>query len=304
MDDPQLSKRVILLTACIVAGFGLAVLAGAVAARLKGRSARPMATKYLAWFFIIPPILLPLAYSCTLFQVVVLLLSLQCIKEFARVTGLWADRGLTWLCYVLTVGVYASIFAGRYDLYQISPLLAVGALVLVPIVRRRYEHMLQKVCLSLLAVLYFGWFLSHLAYLRDTGRGLAYSFFLLILVECNDGFAYLWGKWIGRHRLIPRISPNKTVEGALGGTICVVGLGYLLGRFLPGIGMVPALLIAALVSVLAICGDLVVSFIKRDLGIKDMGGAIPGHGGVLDRCDSLILSAPAVFHMTRYLHGA
>lgn len=304
MDDPQLSKRIILLTACILAAFGLAVLAGAVAAKLKGQSARPMATKYLAWFIIIPPILLPLVYSRTLFQVVVLLLSLQCIREFARATGLWADKSLTYLCYVLTCVVYACIFAGRYDLYQMSPLVAMGVLVLVPIFRRRCEHMLQKVCLSLLAVLYFGWFLSHLAYLRNTVYGLAYCFFLLILVECNDGFSYLCGKWLGRHRLIPRISPNKTVEGAVCGTICVVALGCVLGSLLPGIGAVAALPIAALVAVLGICGDLVVSFIKRDLGVKDMGSAIPGHGGVLDRCDSLILSAPAVFHITRYLHGA
>ena len=304
MDDPHVGRQILWLTACILAGFGLVVLVGAVAAKTKRLSPRPLVTKYLAWFFMVPPIVLPLIYSRTLFQVVILLLSLQCIREFARMTGLWTDRAVVRSCCLLTLGIYVPIFAGWYGAHQASPVLAVGLLVLVPIGRGRYDHMLQKVCLSVFAVLYFGWFLSHLAYLRNLEHGIVYAFYLMVLVECNDAFGYLWGKWLGRHKLLPRISPNKTIEGAVCGAGSVVVVGYLLRYLLPGVGTFPVLLLAALVSVLGICGDLVVSFIKRDLRIKDMGSAIPGHGGILDRCDSLILTAPMYFHVTRCLYAA
>lgn len=303
MDDPELSKRLLWLTGCILFGFGLVVLVGVVAARIQRRSARPLLTKYLAWFLLIPPILLPLIYSRTLFQLVLMLVSLQCIREFSRAAGLWTDRRLVWLCYLLTAGVYVPAFTGMYHLHLASPLATVALLLLVPVVRGHYEDMLQKVCLSILAVLYFGWFLAHLAFLRNVPYGASYAFYLLVLVGANDGFGYLWGKCLGRRSLTPRISPNKTVEGAVFGALSVLGLGYLIHGFLPGISTPAAMLMAALASVLGICGDLVVSFIKRDLAIKDMGGAIPGHGGLLDRCDSLILTAPAFFHVVRCFHA-
>lgn len=262
-----------------------------------------MLVKYLAWLLMIPPILLPLMFSRTLFQAVVLLISLQCMREFVRVSGLWADRPMAWLCYALTAAVYVPVFAGWPAAHQAAPVLAIGLLVLAPIVRGDYEHMLQKVSLSMLGVLYFGWFLSHLACLRDLRHGIVYAFYLMVLVECNDAFAYLWGTWLGRHKLTPRISPNKTVEGAVLAGGSVLAVGYLLAYLLPSAGTAAVLLVGATVAVLGACGDLVVSFIKRDLRIKDMGAAIPGHGGVLDRCDSLILTSPVFFHLMRAIHG-
>jgi len=304
MDDQQIGRQILWLTACIMAGFGLVVLIGSVVGRKRGRSPRALLVKYLAWFLLIPPILLPLLYSRVLFQVVVLLLSLQCIREFAVVTGLWSDRRAVWLCCSATVGIYVPVFAGWYGGHQAGAALAVGLLLLLPIARGRYDHMLQKVSLSVLAVVYFGWFLSHLAYLRNLAHGIVCVFFLLVLVECNDAFGYLWGKWLGRHKLSPRISPNKTVEGAVCGAASVLLVAYLLGCLLPGVGGLRGVLAAMLISVLAICGDLVVSFIKRDVRVKDMGSAIPGHGGFLDRADSLILAAPAFFHVTRIFYEA
>ena len=329
----SVDKQVLLLTACFLGGFGLVVLLAVAAGRAKGRSrraglaaasppgtvptyvgmpwpdgwqagTRPLVAKYLMWFVMIPPIILPLVYSRPLFQVVVCLLSLQCLREFAHVTGLWADRGMMRLCYLLTAGMYVPIVLGQHALHQAAPALAVGVLVLVPIVRGRYEHMLQKVSLSVLGVLYFGWFLSHLASLRNLAGGAACAFFLMALVVSNDALAYLWGTWLGRHRLSARISPNKTIEGAVGAAACVLLLGLLLRGLLGDMGIARAMLLAGVISALGICGDLVVSFIKRDLGVKDMGSAIPAHGGLLDRCDSLILAAPVFYHAVRYFHAA
>jgi phosphatidate cytidylyltransferase len=299
MSDPQTGGRVLFLTACILGGFGLVVLAASLAARARGRSPRSLIVKYVSWFLVVPPLLLPLVYSRPLFQVVVLLLSLQCILEFARVTGLWADRTLVRLCCLLTALTYVPVFAGWFTVHQAMPAVLLAALVLVPVARGDYEHMLQKVSLSALAVLYFGWFLSHLAYMRNLEHGVAYVFCLLVLTECNDAFAYLWGKSLGRHKLTPRISPNKTVEGAVLAAASVVAVSCLLGFALPDLAVGRAVAVGLVAAVLGTCGDLVVSFIKRDLHVKDMGAAIPGHGGFLDRFDSLILAAPAYFHLVR-----
>jgi phosphatidate cytidylyltransferase len=298
-----MKTHILLLTAALMAAFGIVVAVASVAARFKGTSARPLVIRYLSWFLMIPPVLLPLLYSRQLFQAVILLLSLQCIREFGRATGLWQDRAAMRQCYLLTLCVYLPLFAGWYRLYQLGPLVAMAILLVTPIFRGRYEHMLQKVSLSILGVLYFGWFLSHLAYLRDFEYGVPAAFWLLTLVACGDAFGYLWGKWLGRHKLTPRISPNKTVEGALCAILCVMLVGFLLRGFLPDMSVALVMLLAMLVAVLGICGDLVISFIKRDVGVKDMGVAIPGHGGILDRCDSLILTAPAYFHLVRCFHG-
>jgi phosphatidate cytidylyltransferase len=284
--------------------FGVVVLIAAAVSKARGRSVRSLLTKYVVWFAIIPAILVPLLTSRILFQVVVLLLSLQCLREFGRAAGLWHDRGLMRTCYLLTVAIYVPVFVNAYSGHQVGPILAVGTLVLLPIVRGQYRHMLQKVCLSMLAVLYFGWFLSHLAYLRNTVDGMTHSFFLLVLAACNDALAYLWGTWLGRHKLSPRLSPNKTIEGAVGGAASVVMIGVVLGGLLDGIGITWAVGAAGLIGVLGVCGDLVVSFIKRDLRIKDMGVLLPGHGGLLDRCDSLVLTAPVLFHLRRCFDGA
>lgn len=300
----HIGQRLLWVTAGIMAGFAAPVVVGAVAAARTGSPPRRILAKYLTWFLIIPPIVLPLAFSGGLFQGVVLLLSLQCVREFARATGLSRDRPAAAACYVLTAAVYVCVLAGWDGAHRAAPAWVVAALLLLPIVRGRYERMVHNVSLSILAVLYFGWFLSHLAMLRGLRGGAAWAFYLIVLAASGDAFGYLWGKWLGRRKLSPRISPNKTVEGAVLAAASVVLAGYVLGRQLPGVEEVPALLLAALVAVLGPCGDLVVSVIKRDVGVKDMGRALPAHGGVLDRCDSLILTAPAFFHVVRRLTGA
>ena len=149
---------------------------------------------------------------------------------------------------------------------------------------------------------------SHLAYLgRLTGEicepagGGGLIIFLLILTEGNDVAQYIWGKSIGRHKIIPKISPNKTTEGFLGGLLTTVLLAYLLGPFFTGFTPQQNLFAGFLIATCGFFGDLVMSAIKRDMRIKDTGTFLPGHGGVLDRIDSLLYTAPLFFHYTYYL---
>ena len=123
--------------------------------------------------------------------------------------------------------------------------------------------------------------------------------FLVLIAQVSDILQYVWGKLIGRHPLLPRISPSKTIEGLVGGVLSATVFGALLRPITP-FTVWQASLMAFLIAMLGAFGGMVMSAIKRDRGIKDWGRSIPGHGGVLDRIDSLCFSAPVFFHLTRY----
>ena len=135
-------------------------------------------------------------------------------------------------------------------------------------------------------------------YMQPNGKALIV--FLLLLVWAADIGAYLAGKLCGQHKLIPNVSPGKTIEGLLGGAVLclLVGVtGYLYFQPHPQSSLVPWLIMTGFVFVMALVGDLFISMLKRHVGIKDTGNIFPGHGGILDRLDSLIAAAPAFYFM-------
>lgn len=118
---------------------------------------------------------------------------------------------------------------------------------------------------------------------------------VFILIWINDTFAYLVGSTLGKTKMLVRISPNKTWEGFLGGMIFTFIGGYVMSRYFENIEMTDGLFIAGIVSVFGVLGDLIESMFKRQAGVKDSGNIIPGHGGILDRMDSVIFAAPFIF---------
>jgi len=127
--------------------------------------------------------------------------------------------------------------------------------------------------------------------------------FLLIVTQSSDVLQYIFGKLIGRQKIAPVLSPSKTVEGFICGIAGATALGALLWRITP-FKPIEAAAMALIVSVIGFLGGLVMSAIKRDRGVKDWGHVIQGHGGMLDRLDSLCFSAPIFFHLTRYFFAA
>ena len=123
--------------------------------------------------------------------------------------------------------------------------------------------------------------------------------FLVLIAQVSDVLQYVWGKLLGRHQVAPTLSPSKTVEGLLGGVLSATLLGALLWPMTP-FSIWQAGLMAFLIAILGFLGGLTMSAIKRGRGIKDWSRLIEGHGGILDRIDSLCFSAPVFFHLTRY----
>lgn len=130
--------------------------------------------------------------------------------------------------------------------------------------------------------------------LASGGKGLI--LFLVCVTELNDVFQFLVGKWIGKNRLVPHISPGKTWEGFLGGIAGSMVLSYFLSFLVP-FSSLQSVGLGALLSIMGVLGDLLISAVKRELHLKDMGNSIPGHGGVLDRVDSLLFSSPIFYFL-------
>jgi len=133
------------------------------------------------------------------------------------------------------------------------------------------------------------------------GEGAKLLLYLIIVVQLSDVLQYVFGKTLGKHRIVPRLSPNKTWEGTVGGIVAATLVGTLLWWVTPFTPWAAAV-IALLICLTGFAGGLVMSAIKRDRGVKDFGTLIEGHGGILDRIDSLCFAAPVFFHVVRYYY--
>jgi len=125
--------------------------------------------------------------------------------------------------------------------------------------------------------------------------------FMLLLIGITDAFSQLWGRLLGRHKLCPKLSPGKTCEGLTGGVLTAVSAAFVISFLIPAITPAKLATVAVITALSATLGDLVFSLIKRRLGIKDFSGLLPGHGGILDRFDSLIVTAPIFYWSSRLL---
>jgi phosphatidate cytidylyltransferase len=136
----------------------------------------------------------------------------------------------------------------------------------------------------------------------DPHVGPALMIYLVVLTQLNDVAQYVWGKLLGRRKIMPAVSPNKTWEGFLGGVVTSAALSAALGPWLTPIDAGGAAILGAILGVAGFVGDVTVSALKRDLGLKDTSQFLPGHGGVLDRVDSLTYTAPLFLHYVRYFY--
>jgi phosphatidate cytidylyltransferase len=290
-------------TYAVVIGVMLAASAAAllVIGRVLRKDVRKVWTIWRSWLVMAPLGMLVVALGREATIVGVGLLSALGFKEFARATGLERDRGMTGAVYLAIVAMAVAAWApepgtlkpGWFGLMQAMPIYAVAAIWVVPIVRDRVAGQLRVAALAIVGFLSVGWMFGHLAFLANATNAYGYLIFLVFAVEVTDIAAYTCGKLFGRRPLRINISPNKTWGGAIGALAVAMALPWVLGfSFPPAFDWRAKVLAGLIIGVGGPVGDLSVSLIKRDLGIKDMGAAIPGHGGILDRVDSLIFVAP------------
>jgi phosphatidate cytidylyltransferase len=270
-------------------------------------------TTYRSWL-VMAPLLMGSIFLGRLVTITALtLVALLGFKEFARATGLYRDWWMTGAVYIgiLAIGVTTIVrhpsgqdpAPGWYGLFMTLPVYVIALILLIPIVRNRTEGQLQAISLAIVGFIYIGWMFGHLGFLANPSYHYGYLLYLLFAVEVNDVAAFTFGRLFGRHPFRSRISPKKTWEGAIGALAVSMLLPWVLQFSFPHFGTKELLLTGLIVGVGGQLGDLSISVIKRDIGVKDMGAAIPGHGGILDRIDSLIYTAPLFLHMVDFYHG-
>ncbi|MFH1428155.1 MAG: phosphatidate cytidylyltransferase [Candidatus Margulisiibacteriota bacterium] len=168
---------------------------------------------------------------------------------------------------------------------------------------KKLTFITNELMMALRAVLYIGVSYAYLILIRESnnGVGLYWMFFLITAIWMNDGMAYIFGIRLGRHKLQPEISPKKSIEGSIFGLFFCSLWSLFIGQVM-GIPVIHSITLGILVSILAQAGDLTESLLKREMKVKDSGSLLPGHGGVLDRMDSFILTAPVVYYYTVYFN--
>ena len=265
---------------------------------------------YVGWLFMVPIVLAVVFAGRAATIVGITLLALFGFKEFARATGLYRDWWMTGAVNLGIVAVAASSLVddpllnrpGWYGLFMTLPVYIVSLILMIPIIRNRAKGQLQHVALAILGFIYLGWMFSHVGFLANSPHAYGYLLFLVLAVEGSDVAAFLAGKLFGRRKLRPEISPNKTWGGSLGALAVAMALPWVMRFSFPHFGALQLVLTGVIVGIGGQLGDLTISMIKRDVGVKDMGAFIPGHGGLLDRIDSLIFVGPLFFHMVRWFY--
>ena len=260
-----------------------------------------------SWFFLCLFIFAPILSGPAPTILAVTALSYLCFNEFARATGLFREKSIS---IVVAIGIACFSFAALdhwYNFFNALAILANGLIAAISTLSDRPSGYIQRVALGCFGLIFFGYAIGHLGYMANDSNYRPIILLVFIATELNDIFAYITGHLFGKRKMAPVTSPNKTLEGAIGALILTTLLVTWLGGYVFAGTEIDRwymlMPLGLLIGSLGQLGDLMMSSIKRDLGVKDIGQSIPGHGGVLDRFDSLILVAPAVFHYVGYYVG-
>jgi len=295
--------------------YGLLIIASGVAAALTGR--RPevdhseLNQRIQSWWVMVTVFTLSLVLNRPVSILFFALLSFLALREYlSLIPTRLADRRVLLWAYLAIVVQYFWIYIGWYGMF----------LIFIPIYMFLFLPMRMvllgdtKGFLNAIGTLHWGLMLtvytiSHLPYLlqlppeiNPLAGGTGLLIYLLLLTALNDIAQYCWGKLLGKHKAVPSVSPGKTLEGLLGGMATTTAVATLLAPVLTPFSLVHALCLGLLLSLTGFVGDVTLSALKRDLGIKDSGTLLPGHGGILDRIDSLTYTAPLFFHFTVYFY--
>lgn len=254
-----------------------------------------------SWWIMATVFLIATVFSAKISYIAFALLSFVALRELFTILKLrQEDRGAMLLCYLAIPIQYFFTYHG----YLVASLVFIPVFMFVALPFRlvlvgQTDGIIQSMAIvpAALMIALFG--LSHLGLLLTIPGGRGLLFFLVFITEMNDVFQFVWGKILGKHKILPKVSPNKTWEGFIGGVVTTTVLGLSL-KFLTPFNTPQVLVISFITANAGFIGDVIISAVKRDLQLKDTSTVIPGHGGILDRIDSLVVAAPVFFHLVYY----
>lgn len=300
---------------CLIGGIVLLLtISSTVTFFLKRRTGAPNAVlanldaRVRAWWIMVAVFGVALATGGLGSVILFGLMSFFALREFITLTPTRAadHRTLFWVFFIVTPLQYYLVAMQWYGLFAI--LIPVYAFIFVPtrsVLAGDSENFLERTAKIQWALMVCVYCVSHVPALLTLtihgfeGENAKLLLFFVLVVQISDVLQYVWGKLFGRRKISPTISPNKTVEGFWGGVISATAVGTALWWATP-FSPWQAALFSFLITLMGFFGGLVMSAIKRDRGVKDYGTMIEGHGGIMDRIDSLCFAAPVFFHLVRY----
>ncbi|MBK6599661.1 MAG: phosphatidate cytidylyltransferase [Proteobacteria bacterium] len=238
-------------------------------------------------------------------------LSFLALKEYlSLIPTRRADRRVLFWCYLAIPIHYYWVYDRWYELFVIWIPVWMFMLVSARMVMiGDTKDFLRAVGTLQWGMLTMVFALSHLAYLLvlperigQTVGGAGLVLFVVLLTQLNDVAQYVWGKSFGRNKITPTVSPKKTAEGLLGGVLTTTAVAVWLAPILTPLSPAHSIAVGLIIGIGGFLGDVTISALKRDLNVKDSGSLIPGHGGILDRVDSLTFTAPLFFHFMKYFY--
>ena len=301
--------------ASVAALFGVLIVASIIVFFLRRGDSenkhKELADRVKSWWFMIAIFSLAISTSPLVSVVFFALISFLALKEYVSIVPLRrADRRLLFWVYLTIPMQYFFVYTGWYGMFIVF--IPVWVFFLLPfrlIIAGETEGFLKSVTAISWGLMITVFAISHAAMLMSfpatdehVAGGVGLLLFMVILNQGNDVAQYVWGKLFGKHKIVPKVSPKKTWEGFLGGMITVTLGAVLLAPVLTPFSIGFAIAAGMLISAAGFIGDVNISALKRDMNIKNSGSLIPGHGGILDRIDSLSLTAPLFFHMVRYFY--
>lgn len=238
------------------------------------------------------------------------LLCFLALKEyFSLIPFNRAHRLVLFWAYMTIPIQFLLIYLGWYGMFIVF--IPVYMFLLIPIqaiIVGETKNFLRSIATVQWGVMLMVFGLSHLAFLlvlpgrEDSIAGAGLVLFLVVLTQANDVAQFIWGKMLGKKKIIPKVSPNKTWAGFIGGVLTTTVLAVILAPLITPFSLTASIIAGLYIGLTGFIGDVNISALKRDLNIKDTSAIIPGHGGILDRVDSLTYTAPLFFHFTRYFY--
>jgi phosphatidate cytidylyltransferase len=292
---------------------GLLVLATVIRLFLKSKHPETDYTelrqRIQSWWVMIGLLFVVLTVSKTAAVVFFGFLSFLALKEFLSIVPTrLADRKVIFWAYLSIPVQYYWVSSSWYGMFIIFiPVYVFLFLPMRMVLTGDTKGFIRSAGIIHWATMLAVFSISHLAFLlmlpvqNEEAGFVGPVLFILFMTQFNDVCQYVWGKLLGKHKIIPKVSPNKTWEGFLGGLITITICAGLVAPLLTPLSNVQGLMAGALIGASGFIGDVVISSVKRDLDIKDSGNLIPGRGGILDRLDSLTYTAPLFFHFLYYM---
>ena len=261
---------------------------------INAKAGRKLLPSILVSLTLIALVWLTLAYARVIFAVLVAIAVSLGIREITRAFAAAGIQISMRSLIIATAGLTYAVWSAGVEGLAVATAIALPVL-LISRLRKGPQDFVKSATATTLALIYLPFLAGFLILLARPDNGLARVMTFVVLVGCNDTFGYLVGVLFGKHPLVPKISPKKSWEGLVGSVIFTSIGGALSFYYILDLQWWIGALVALMIVFTATSGDLIESAMKRDLSLKDMGSLLPGHGGMLDRLDSVLLSAPALY---------